>query len=288
MLAITVQAQTGSLKQKVRQIIQSKDAHIGVSIAGPGKKDTFTINGKDHYPLQSVFKFHLALAVLHQVDKGVFFLEQKIFIKKTELLPGMWSPLRVDYPDGNVYLSLGELLRYTVSMSDNNGCDILLRIMGGACKVNEFIHSLGITDVAIVATEEEMHKSWPVQYKNWSTPDAATQLLQQFYSGSLLSPKSRNFLWDLMSASIKSDRIKGMLPPGTIVAHKPGTSDTNEQHVTAATNDIGIVTLPDGRHFTIAVFVSDSKEKDSTNAGIIAEIAKTAWDTFIQKPAVAL
>jgi len=285
-LLTTVQAQTGTgkLKQEIQQIIQSKKAHIGVSICGPADKDTLTINGTDHYPMQSVFKFHLALAVLNRVDKGQLSLEQKIFIKKADLLPGMWSPLREDHPNGNVYISVGELLRYTVSSSDNNGCDILFRLMGGTGKVNEYIHLLGIKDISIVATEEEMHKSWPVQYTNWTTPSSATRLLQKFNTGSILSPTSRSFLWDLMVASVKTDRIKGRLPSGTVVAHKPGTSDTNEQHVTAATNDIGIVTLPDGQHFSIAVFVSDSNENDSTNAGIIADISKAAWDFFIQKP----
>ncbi len=52
-------------------------------------------------------------------------------------------------------------------------------------------------------------------------------------------------------------RIKGLLPNGTVVAHKTGTSAT-VKGVTAATNDVGLVTLPNGRHLAIAVFVSDS------------------------------
>jgi beta-lactamase class A len=68
---------------------------------------------------------------------------------------------------------------------------------------------------------------------------------------------------------------------GTLVAHKPGTSDTNEQGVTAAVNDIGIVTLPNAKHFAISVFVSNSKENGETNEKIIADISKLTWDYFI-------
>ena len=78
-------------------------------------------------------------------------------------------------------------------------------------------------------------------------------------------------------------RIKGQLPPGTLVAHKTGTSATNEKGITAAVNDIGIVTLPNGTHFVISVFVSNSKENDETNEKIIADITKLAWDYFANR-----
>ncbi len=81
----------------------------------------------------------------------------------------------------------------------------------------------------------------------------------------------------------KPNRIKGMLPSSTIVAHKPGTSSTNSQGITAATNDIGIVRLPNGKHFAIVVFVADSPEKEPVREGLIAQISKTAWDYYLNK-----
>jgi beta-lactamase class A len=265
--------------QDIKGIIASANARIGVGIAGPGYQKKIFVHGQDHFPMQSVFKFHLALTVLHLVDKGRLSLGQQVFLSKADVTPKMYSPLRDKYPDGNVSVTVRELLSDAVSLSDNVACDVLFRLVGGTTVVNRYIHSLGITDVSIVATEEEMHKAWPVQYNNWTTPAAAVALLQKFDTGQILSPASRAALWDWMTKSVKADRIRGLLPAGTVVAHKPGTSDTNEQHVTAATNDIGIVVLPDGRHLVIAVFVSDSKENDTTNAQLIARVAKAAWNT---------
>ncbi len=88
-------------------------------------------------PMLSVFKFHIALAVLNQVDKGNLTLDQKILIKKSDLLENTWSPLREKYPDGNVELPLSEIITYTVAQSDNNGCDILLRLIGGTKNCSE-------------------------------------------------------------------------------------------------------------------------------------------------------
>jgi beta-lactamase class A len=88
----------------------------------------------------------------------------------------------------------------------------------------------------------------------------------------------------MSGTSTGKGRIRGQLPEGTPVAHKTGTSDTNKQGITAAINDIGIVTLPDGRHFAIGIFVSNSKENEATNEKIIADITKLAWDYFVNKP----
>ncbi len=73
--------------------------------------------------------------------------------------------------------------------------------------------------------------------------------------------------------------MKGLLPAGTIVAHKTGTSGTQKGN-TAATNDIGIITLPNGEHLAIVVFVSDSPANEATREGVIAKVAKALWDRF--------
>jgi beta-lactamase class A len=277
-------AQTGSLRQKITQVIAFQKASVGVSLYGIEDKDTLTINNQLHYPLQSVFKFHIALAVLHEVDKGALKLTQEIFIKKAELLPDTWSPIRDAYPGGDVKLPLAEIIKYTVAQSDNNGCDILLRLIGGTKKVDTYIRTTGITDFAIKVNEEDMHKAWDIQFANWTRAKSTTDLLILFYHQKLLSRNSFDFLWKTMiETSTGKDRIKGQLPAGTPVAHKTGTSGTNKQGITSAINDIGIVTLPNGKHFAISVFVSNSKENTATNEMIIADITKLAWDYFVSK-----
>ncbi|MGI8882674.1 MAG: serine hydrolase, partial [Pyrinomonadaceae bacterium] len=84
----------------------------------------------------------------------------------------------------------------------------------------------------------------------------------------------------LVETSTGPKRLKGLLPKDAIVAHKTGTSGTNKDGITAATNDIGIITLPNGKHLAIAVFVSDSPADEATREGVIAKIAKAAWDKW--------
>ena len=276
--------QDGSTREKIAGIIEHAKGHVGVAIMVLETHDTLTVNDNYCYPMESVYKFPLALAILSEIDKGIFSLDQKIHVTKEDLLPNTWSPLRTKYPNGNVDITLRELLKYTVEESDNNGCDILFRLIGGPAKVNQYTKSLGIKGISIAATEDEMHKDWAKQYKNCSTPFAFVNLLYKFERDSILSTKSKNFLWNIMTQNIfGSNRIPGQLPAGTIVAHKTGTSDVNSKGIAAATNDAGIVMLPNGRYLAIVVFVSDSPDSESARNKIISDIAKVAWDAYSTK-----
>lgn len=274
-----------SLRQKIQHIVSTKNAIVGVEIIGNDGKDTVSLNGERHYPLQSVFKFHIALTVLSQIDKGKFSLDQKIEILKKDLLPDLYSPLRDDYPDGAT-LPISKILGYTVSSSDNVGCEVLLRQIGGTKVVEEYFIKNKIKDVSIKINEEEQQANWDLQFQNWTTPKAANETLAKFYYNKkkLLSKKSYDFIWQLMrETETGQHRIKGLLPENTIVAHKTGSSGANKEGLTAAVNDIGIVFLPNGKHFFISVFVTNSKENAETNEKIIADITKATWDYYTSK-----
>jgi beta-lactamase class A len=77
-------------------------------------------------------------------------------------------------------------------------------------------------------------------------------------------------------------RLKGRLPAGTKVAHKTGSSGSRNG-VSAATNDIGIITLPDGRHLAVAVFLRDSKADEKARDAAIAKVARAAWEKATTK-----
>ncbi len=268
------------LRGNILDLANSIKGKMGVGIKHVERGDTLSIRGHDHFPMQSVYKFHLALSVLHLVDKGKLSADQKIMIKQSDYFPNTWSPIAKMYPNGNVDLTIKEILAYTVSQSDNNGCDILFRLVGGPEKVNEYIHGLGIPDVAIVNTEAEMHTAWDMQFKNWTTPEAMANLLELFSRKRILAPPTHNLLMEIMEQTITgTKRIKGLLPAGTLVAHKTGMGG-NDAGVIAAINDVGIITLPNGDHVAIALFISNTKESVEKLEGVMAKISKLVYDHY--------
>ncbi len=274
-------AQTHSPKTEIESIIRASKGTVGVAMMELGGGKAFVVNGNVRFPMQSVFKFPLAMAVLAEVDKGKFALNQKFLITKKDLSPDTWSPIRDKYPEGNVELTLAEILAYTVSQSDNSGCDFLFRLLGGPAKVHKYIRSLGVKEIAIATNEAEMQAAWDVQFINWCKPQAMLRLLEILYQGRKLSPASNAFLLQVMTETTTGpNRIKGLLPAETSVAHKTGTSGTNDKGVTAAVNDVGIITLPNGKKFALVVFVSNSTDDSKTSENIIARIAQAARDYY--------
>lgn len=275
--------QDGNLRNDIAQIIANKRATVGVALI-VGGKDTLTVNNEFHYPTQSVYKFHLALAVLDYMDKNDITLSHQLLINKEELLPNTHSPIRDEHPEGNCYMSIGDIIKYTVSKSDNNGCDILFRFIGGPSAVDKYIRDQGMTEFAIAATEQEMHSGWDVQYTNWSTPYTAACVLETFRTKEILPKEFHDFLWQsMLETSTGANKIVAQLPQGTVVGHKTGASYRNDEGLNAAENDIAIIQLPDGRYYSLVVFVANSMEDQETNCKIIADISKVVYDYLVAK-----
>jgi len=282
--SVSYSQQTDSLRNVIATIVQDAKGTVGVCIMNIETRDTISYNGRLHLPMQSVMKFPIAITVLHDIDEGRFTLDEKIHIDKSDLKPDTYSPLRDKFPEGNIDIGIRELLSYMVSLSDNNACDILLKEIGGTLHVENYMHSFGVKNIAVKATEYQMAQGWDIQYTNWITPFEMVRLLDIANKPNFLSKESHAYLWKIMQeTSTGPKQIKGLLPPGTIVAHKTGRSGTNDQGVTAATNDVGIITLPNGKRLAIAVFVSNSSTDLPTREDVIARIAKAAWDYFINK-----
>jgi beta-lactamase class A len=281
---IIIFAQQAKLKSEIEIISKQANGIVGVGVTDLKTKETLLINQDHKFPMQSTFKFPLAIAVLDLVDKGKYSIDQKIHIKKAQLGQETHSPMRDKRPNEDFDITIGELLSYSVSESDNNACDILFELAGGTKKVNDYIHSLGVKDIAIVATEKEMKAGWDVQYTNYARPSAYLQLLRIAYERKTLSKTSHDFLWKTLTEGPTGlKRIKGQLPKGTVVAHKTGTSGSNDKGITAATNDAGIIELPNGKAIAVVVFVSDAAADSDARELVIARIAKAVWDYYGDK-----
>lgn len=276
-------AQQSKLETQLKQAIKDKKAEIGIAVIINGK-DTVTVNNDIHYPLMSVFKFHQALALADYMGKKKQSLDTRLPIKKSDLKPDTYSPLRDKYPQGGIEMSIADLLRYTLQQGDNNACDILFNYQGGPEAVNRYIHSLGVRECAIVGTETAMHKDLNLCYQNWTTPLAAAELLEIFHKKPLFAKVYKDFIYQTMvECQTGQDRLVApLLDKKVTVGHKTGTGDRNAKGQQIGCNDIGFVLLPDGRIYSIAVFVKDSEENSQANSKIIADISRIVYEYVIQ------
>jgi beta-lactamase class A len=270
------------LRQEIRAI--AGDAHGKVSVACSLSQSSLNCDlaPNSHPPMQSVFKLPLALAVLHQVEQGRLALDQRVrFLPQDRILPHVYSPLQDRYPQGGVDVALGELIQLTVSRSDNVAADILLRLIGGPKTVNTYIAGLGVRGFRLRDSEAVLHRKKSAQYRNYFEPAGAVQMLRRISDGPALTKEHREMLLAWMTQDQRTKRLEGNLPAGVRAAHKSGTSDV-DNGIAHATNDIGLIPLPDGRRIAIAVFVTDSTADEATREQVIARIARATYDAALQ------
>jgi beta-lactamase class A len=271
-------SQDSTLNSEIKTIAAEANGRVGVTALVLETGETVaSLNPRDHFPMQSVYKLPISLAVMQAVDAGKIKLNDKVAVTKSDMVgPAAFSQVRDRYPNGTS-LTVEELLRYTLLISDGTTSDVLMRIAGGPAAVQSYLEKLGITDWKVVDTENAFSRDHSLQYRNWATPEAAVALLRALYERRGMSEASQTLILKLMTESTTGpNRLKGLLPAGTVVAHKTGTSGT-EKGITAATNDIGIITLPNGKHLAIAVFVADAAADTPKREGAIAKIAQAAF-----------
>lgn len=268
---------SSELKADIAKFAADAIGKVGVAALDLETGEYISLNADGHYAMQSVYKLPISMAVLKQFENQSLDIDQKIAVTKDDfVLPGQRSPIRDKFPNGTE-MSVRDLIRYAIEESDGTASDVLLRVAGGGPRVQAYLADLGITDMKIVNTEKEIGRDWKTQYENWSTPEAASALLQALYEGRALESNHRQLLLQFMTNSTPGKgRIRGLLEDAP-VAHKTGTSGT-QKGITAATNDIGIISLPNGKRFAIAVFVSDSPTDEKTREATIAKITKVLWN----------
>ena len=256
---------------------------IGYSVGGVAViiegKDTVAVNDDGRYPLMSVVKFHQALAVADFLGRTGGAINDTVFVSKDMLRPDTYSPLRDKFPDGGVSVTVRGLLDYTLLLSDNNACDILFNYVGGTSVVDDYIRSLGVDEFAITATEDEMHGDLSLCYSNWSSPLAAASLVDIFLNGNIIRPDLQKYIKGAMIAcSTGTDRLPVPLKgTGAVIGHKTGTGGRNRDGRIVGINDVGFVLLPDGRYYTIAVFVKGMAGDNDEAAHLIAEISAVVY-----------
>src|SRR4051812_20420161 len=213
-----------TIDSEISQIAALAKGRVGVAAMILESGETVVSFGaSDHFPTQSVYKLPISMAVIARSDAGKLKLDQKIKINKEDYVGrNAHSPIRDKYPNGTE-LAVTELLQFALSESDGTASDVLMKLAGGPVAVQAYVSQLGIQDWKIVDTEKGFAQDSSLQFRNWATPDAAVALLRALHERRGLSASGQQLILKYMLESTPgANRLKGLLPAGTAVAHKTG------------------------------------------------------------------
>jgi beta-lactamase class A len=281
-LAFSIAAQA-QLSTDIGRIGAQAHGRVGVACSLPGRTLDCNLHAADSFPMQSVYKLPIVMAALHAVEQGRFRLDQNIRFLPSDLIsPDQYSPLRDAHPHGIADVPMSELMRLAVQESDGVASDILLRVLGGPASADAYVRTLGIDGIHIVDTEQTLGREVKLEDRDSAQPRALVALLRRLADRSPLSPDHTQLLLGWMAASHTGDkRIKALLPSGSVVAGKTGTSGTG-RNFTNATNDIALITLPNGQRLAIAILVADSSAPSAVREHVLAEIARAVYAAATQ------
>ena len=238
-----------SLEQQLSSLVSNRSTDVGIAALDLNTGETVSIKGNTPFPMASTVKVAIAALYLAQVDNGRRSLDDTI--------------------NGQ---SARSLMARMLIHSDNHATDILLKDLGGPTAVHQWLRDNGVTGLRVDRTIADLLRSkrdlW--DRRDSSTPVAMVDLLKRIYKSELIKPDSRNYLLDLMAkCQTGNNRIKALLPFGTPVEHKTGTLD-------GLSDDVGFITLPDGRRVAVAIFTRGGNDRPRT----IAESARAIYDGF--------
>ena len=320
------------LERVIAEIAKQADGKVGVGALLLETGDAAYLDRKGHYAMQSVYKLPIAMALAQAIDRRTYDVDSDISITPADYVRrGFHSPIRNLNPRGTV-MRLDDIVRYSLSESDGSANDVLLRLAGGPQNVEQYLSSIGITDMSVADSTKDISKDWDTQYRNWATPEASVDLLRDLIERRAgLSERTTTLIFDsMLEAETGRHRIHKALPQGATLAHKTGTgghpsevpgywktvaaanannssankaiaknqkptqskkaksgpssgddsedAEPKANEVISAVNDIGIITLPDGRHIILAVYINDSLSVNPDK--VIADITRAVCERW--------
>jgi beta-lactamase class A len=305
-LALAGSIQQQGLQDDFAHLTTGFDGRIGICVQDTS--GAVSINGDQHFSLQSVMKLLVGMAVMDAVDNNNWRLDQPIIVHHEDLSLYV-QPIAKLVTAKGYQTTIGDLVRRAIVDSDSAAADILVKKLGGPAQVQAFLDRKKIlnvrfdrdekhlqteivglewqpayvdpdvlqraTDAVPEAQRDAAYQRYQTDLRDTATPKGMASLLQSLASGKLLSATSTKYLLDVMAATVTfPDRLKAGVPHEWTFGHKTGTS-RSWKGVTAATNDVGILTAPDGSRFSLAVFIADSHASSQERAALMAQIART-------------
>jgi len=272
-------ASHAGLVRQLRELSRSVGGTVGLAAIHVESGRTVEVNGQRPLPLYSVFKLPLAVAILKDVEEGRLKLDQKVHVKAAEIVPG--SAENAALWPGATDRTLRELIELSIARSDNTSSDKLLELAGGPGALTRRLAALGITGITVRKSVREFLAARGQPHPNTGSALDLARLLARLQKGEILRADSRELLLGFMAAvTTGPNRLRGGLPQGTPVADKTGSGPGG-----SATNDVGIVTLPDAKgHVAIAVLVTGSKRPLAAQEKVIADVARAVYEANLQAP----
>jgi beta-lactamase class A len=277
------------IRDRIAELGRGFDGRVGIAVRSIDEGWSVGWKANELYPQQSCSKLWVSITAMDAVDKGNISLDDQVTLTRTDLTL-FHQPIAASILSSGTYTTtVGDLMLRAITTSDNTANDKLMRVVGGPKAVRAMIAAKHLGAIRFYDGERALQSRiagmmWSPAYAignafwaardqvplpvrsaafnryvadpyDGAAPSAVVNALARLKRGQLLSPASTQKLLDIMShTKTGANRLKGGLAPGWVLNHKTGTGqELGGQQ--AGYNDIGILTAPDGKSYSIAVMI---------------------------------
>jgi len=306
------------LEKEIIRLSKGAKGVVGVAAVHLETGREVYLNKGVRFPMASTYKVPIAARLFSLVDAGKVKLDDMISVEAGDLRLGSGTLANL-FDDPGVELSVLNLIKLMLIISDNSATDICMRLAGGGAAITQYMKDIGIEGLRVdrptlgvigdfiglkgvdyegritiaeimaklkeIPEEEQMKfaKAYEQEFnkdpKDTTMPEAMALLLKKLWRREILSEQSSQKMLDIMKrCETGKGRIRGLLPPGTVVYDKTGT-------IGGTLNDAGFIELPDeAGTVIIAVYIKESEAEEKDREGVIAQISRTIYDYFLFNP----
>ena len=233
-----------------------RGGRLGVAILDTGSRRSVEYRANERFLMCSTFKILAVAGVLARVDRGVERLDRRIVFDQTAVLA--YAPITSQRIGGRG-MTVSELCKAAITVSDNTAANLLLTSLGGPAAVTALARQLGDEVTRLDRVEPELNvSSGPDDVRDTTTPAAMLADLQKILLGRTLSAASRNQLIEWLKASTTGNpRIRAGVPAGWEVGDKTGSGNHGES------NDVAIIWPPQRQPLLVSAYYANSTMDDA-------------------------
>lgn len=258
-------AGTNNVQQKLEALEKSTGGRLGVALINTADDSQIVYRADERFAMCSTSKVMAAAAVLKQSESDKTLLNQRVEIKKSDLIN--YNPIAEKHVNGT--MTLAELSAAALQYSDNTAMNKLIKHLGGPDKVTAFARSLGDETFRLDRTEPTLNTAIPGDPRDTTTPLAMAQTLRNLTLGKALAETQRAQLvtW-LKGNTTGSASIQAGLPTSWVVGDKTGSGDYG------TTNDIAVIWPEDHAPLILVTYFTQPDQKAESRRDVLAAAAK--------------
>jgi len=278
-------ARMDRLHGELEAIAHDAPGRLGIAVIDLATDRRFTVRGDESFPLANTYRIAVAIAAYRLADQHKLDLDQRITVTRGDIRRGQ-SEIARAHPTGGATYAFWELVRAMLVGGDNTASDIVLRYVGGTDAVQLLLERLKVKGFTIrrseanLAADARAPRVSASRVENASTPSAMADLLAglstQRYT---LLDATNEILLHLGDVTSGQNRLRAGFPSSVRLAHEVGTTSSLDGSV-EATNDAGLVTLPDGRRVAIVAFLAASSADEPTREATLARVGRAVASAF--------